>query len=238
MDTEYNIYCDESNHLENDNSKIMTIGAVYLNKNKVTESNERIRSIKKRNNIDVKEELKWTRITKGRLEVYKDLVNYFFDTDFLLSRTIVVTDKSGLKHEIYSQTHDTWYYKMHYRLIENIIEPNCSYNIYLDYKDTNMHYRGEELKQFLQNRFSNFSNVKINKVQPIRSHEVEIMQIVDIIIGAIAYKNKKINTSSSKLEIIELIEKRSNANLLYSSVLREKKLNVFMWNMAGDSREL
>lgn len=235
---EFNVYCDESNHLENDNSNIMTLGAVYVEKQYVRQINEEIRHIKIKHNIHVNDELKWTKISNKRLPVYSDLVRYYFDNDFLFSRTIIIPNKKGLEHERFQQSHDDWYYKMHYGLVEYIVKRNSKYNIYLDYKDTHMFYKGKELHRVLNNKVWKFKNVEIKKVQPIRSHEVEIMQIVDILIGAIAYKNKGLTTSNAKLQIIKLIEELSNQNLKYQSTLREKKLNRFIWDIAGDSRDM
>ena len=47
----YNVYCDETCHLEHDNSNVMVLGAVWCPQSKLKEINERIRQIKKRNNV-------------------------------------------------------------------------------------------------------------------------------------------------------------------------------------------
>lgn len=43
----YNVYCDESCHLEHDDSNAMTIGSIWCSKEKVPEINWRINEIKK-----------------------------------------------------------------------------------------------------------------------------------------------------------------------------------------------
>ena len=45
----YNIYCDETCHLEHDSSNVMVLGAVWCSQSKLKEINERIRQIKRRN---------------------------------------------------------------------------------------------------------------------------------------------------------------------------------------------
>lgn len=47
----YNVYCDETCHLEHDSSNVMVLGAVWCPQSKLKEINERIRQIKKRNNV-------------------------------------------------------------------------------------------------------------------------------------------------------------------------------------------
>ena len=51
MTTEYNVYCDESCHLENDGQKAMVLGAVWCPKDKRLEIAQRIREIKQRHGL-------------------------------------------------------------------------------------------------------------------------------------------------------------------------------------------
>jgi len=55
-----NIYCDESCHLENDNQKVMVLGAIWCPYEKKDEIFERIREIKIKHRMSPKFEIKWT----------------------------------------------------------------------------------------------------------------------------------------------------------------------------------
>lgn len=70
-------------------------------------------------------------------------------------------------------------------------------------------------------------------MQPIRSNEVQIMQITDILIGAIGYINrynlKAENLNQGKVKLIRRIQKRSGYSLIKSTLYRESKLNIFVW---------
>lgn len=235
---EINIYCDESNHLENDNSNVMTLGCVYLPKSNVKEVNQRIKSIKERNDYDINYELKWTKVSKNNLQLYKDLIDYFFDHEDLNSRIILIPNKSGLKHSDFKQSHDDWYYKMYFTMLKTILNPRQNHNIYIDIKDTNMYEKGLYLKQVLANSMYDFNYNIVKKVQPIRSHEVGIMQIIDILIGAVGYLNRGLQTSEPKLELIRHIQNRSTYSLTKSTLYLERKMNLFVWDRAGDERDL
>lgn len=50
----YNVYCDESCHLENDGINDMVIGAIWCPQSEVRKINRRIRDIKARNNVSEK----------------------------------------------------------------------------------------------------------------------------------------------------------------------------------------
>ena len=183
---EYNVYCDESCHLVSNDSKYMLIGAVYCPKNKVKKVNEYIEHLKENYNISNKIELKWNKIDKKTEKLYLDIINYFFNNDDLKFRVIVI-DKTKLDHEKYNQTENEFYHKTYYEMLNYIIIPGNSYNIYPDIKDTNSYYYHQVMLDYLRIKMSDTNKKTIKKVQPIRSYEAPILQINDILIGALSY---------------------------------------------------
>ncbi len=237
MSVEYNVYCDESCHLENDGINAMTLGAVWVPKSDVAVINQRIRSIKERNNFNVKSEAKWTKVCPKHKQLYLDLVNYFFDNDDLKFRCLLVPDKSVLRHDDFRQTHDDWYYKMYFNMLKTIFDRENKFNVYIDIKDNHSYSKVQNLWKVCCNSFYDFTGQNIKKIQPIRSNEVEIMQIVDILIGAIAYEHRCFGDehikSETKLEIINLIKKRAGLTLHKSSLVKELDFNLFVWHPGG-----
>lgn len=233
MNDVYNIYCDESCHLEHDNSNAMAIGAIWCPKTKIYEVNKRIKEIKFRNGISDNRELKWVKVSPAKIDIYKDLINYFFDDSNLHFRCVLVPNKSLLDHNRFKQTHDDWYYKMYFEMLKIIFDPSSKYNVYIDIKDTNSHKKAQKLHEVCCNSLYDFSSNIIKKVQTIRSDEVQIMQLVDLLIGAICNNNRKFDSnfvkSKAKTEIIDLIKKRSGYSLKKSTLYKEDKLNIFVW---------
>lgn len=223
-----NIYCDESCHLEHDSHEVMVLGAVWCEDNKVKEISERIKEIKKRHGLSKSFEIKWNKISTSKELFYSDLVNYFFDDDDLHFRA-VVAPKRGLNHSLFSNTHDSWYYRMYFNLLKVIINPTEQYNIYIDIKDTQGTEKVSKLHEVLCNSKYDFSQQIIKKVQQIRSHESQLLQIADLLSGAISYSNRSLNTSESKLNIVNLLKKRSGYSLEKSTLYQENKLNLFHW---------
>ena len=203
----YNFYCDESCHLPNDGNKIMVLGGIWCPKEKTREINDRIRDIKSKYEIGT--EMKWVKVSAAKLEAYADLVNYFFDDDDLHFRALVVDNKDKINHEAFDQTHDDWYYKMYFDMIKTILTPGSGYYIYLDIKDTKSKTKIRKLQAVLENSRYTFSSNTIRNIQVIRSHEVEIMQLTDILIGAAAYKLRGFSQSNAKNGLINLMERRS-----------------------------
>ena len=63
------------------------------------------------------------------------------------------------------------------------------------------------------------------------------MQIVDVIIGAICYENRRFPNdfikSNAKQEVIDLIKERSGYTLRKTTLLREEKINLLLWEAGG-----
>ena len=133
----FNIYCDESCHLENDRQKAMVLGAVWCPLDKTREIAVRLREIKKKHGMPAPFEVKWTKVSPAKKDLYLDLIDYFFDDDDLHFRALIVPDKAKLRHDAFpGQDHDTWYYKMYFDMLKVILRPDARYRIYLDIKDT------------------------------------------------------------------------------------------------------
>lgn len=230
---EYKVYCDESCYLLNDHINVMALGAVWYPSASMKRINDRIKQIKLRNDIPEKIEVKWTKASPSKEQLYFDLINYFFDESDLHFRGIVVPNKQGLDHKKFNQTHDDWYYKMYFETIKIIINPHDTYQIFLDYRDKNSYSQSQILHQVVCNASYDFSKNIIKTIQPIRSEEVQIMQLVDILTGAIAHRNRVFDDglarSEAKQKIIDLISERSGYSLDRTTLYREDKLNLLIW---------
>lgn len=223
-----NIYCDESCHLSFDNGP-MALGAVVVPSSRAYFHNCKIREIKQEYGLNPSLELKWTKISPAKKAVYLAVVDYFFSQDDLSFRAIVIPDKSKLDHDTFMQTHDDWYYKMYFLLLQNLIDLEKQNRIYIDIKDTRGKRKTRKLHDILCNNKYDFDRNIISQLQTIRSHEVELMSIVDIFIGALTYLHKNLQSSSAKLELIHLIQSKTQLSLKQSSWLSAKKFNLFAW---------
>ncbi len=224
----FNIYCDESCHLEHDRIPVMVLGAVWCKASAAPDIVGRIKEIKGRHQIPGNLEIKWTKLSPAKVQLYLDLIDYFFDDDDLHFRGVLIPDKTRL-NQTAQQTHDHWYYQMCFRMIEPIIDPKQRYRIYLDIKDS----RGEKQRRGLEevlrlSRHDQHGRI-IEHVQQIRSHESAVMQLTDLIVGAIGFHNRQLKSSTAKLEVIQRIQRRSNWPLNASTWLRDPKISLLCW---------
>lgn len=226
----FNVYCDESCHLEHDGQAVMVLGAVWCSLEKASEIAIRLREIKEQHGIPKDFEIKWVKVSPAKLEFYQDILDYFFDDDDLHFRALIVPDKSKLRHPEFAQTHDDWYYKMYFDMLKVILSPEASYRIYLDIKDTQSADKVAQLHEVLSNEKYDFRREIVERVQTVRSHEVEILQLADLLIGIISYANRGLSTSAAKLALVERMRQRSGYRLTRTTLLRESKVNLFCWH--------
>ena len=235
---EYNIYCDESCHLEHDGEKYMILGGIICEKyNRKIIKNDII-AIKRKNGLKETAEIKWNKVSPSKLSYYKELVDYFFETEMLRFRAMII-DKTQIHHDKFNQTHDDWYYKMYYELLKYLAEPKDNNYIYLDIKDTKSARKVEGVKKYLNLKMRDFDYEPVKHIQSINSQESCILQLADLFIGAIGYKNREMfnknEASKAKTELMNYIIEKSGYSLIKSAWLSENKFNLFRINLeAGE----
>lgn len=217
MSKTFNIYCDESCHIEHDHKPFMFLGKVSSAYNQVKLHTENIKEIKLKHHFYA--EIKWTSVSKSKLRFYEELIDYFFSTD-LQFRAIGV-EKSKINNGAFNQSYDDFYYKMYYYLLNHNLNSLYNYNVYLDIKDTLSAFKVNKLKDILNTKFGVFRNI-----QNIRSHESLLLQLTDLIMGAISYyHNDTQKANPAKMKLIAKIKHHSGSSLEKTNY--SDKLNLF-----------
>lgn len=218
MSKTFNFYCDESTHIETDKQPYMILSYVSAPYHLLKMHNQNIRELKLKHFY--KGEMKWSSMSKSQYPFYNELIDYFFSND--LNFRAIVIDKSKLNHEAFHQSHHDFYDKMYYQLLNKKIEIGNCYNIFIDIKDTQSYLKARNLKTYLERDYHN-----IRTLQVIRSYESELMQLTDVLMGAINYKLRGMNRVTAKNNIIEKIERYCNKPLTRQTDRTENKFNLF-----------
>lgn len=223
--SDYKIFCDESNHLYSDTSDLMVIGGIGCPTNQVEYVNRFIKYLKHKHKA--MNELKWTKLNNNKKDFYQELLEFFFSSVFLKFNAQAVINKSKLNHDKYNEGEaDTFYYKMYYYALLPFLKPHEDVNIFIDYKDTKGGQRAKKLNEVIDNTFYGQINVDFTI---IHSHESQIMQLADIMIGAIAYKNREDIAHASEIKkfIISTIEALGGISLDVSTPEWEEKFRIY-----------
>lgn len=233
---EYNVYCDESCHLEHDDSSAMFLGAITCPKSDVRKYLKDIKRIKEKHGLNSSYEFKWTKVSQGALPFYEEIIEYFFQSEMGF-RCVIANGKKELSNEIFNQTYDEWYYKMYYLLLSKMLDTENMYYVYADIKDTNGGRKVKKLQEIINNFLYCFSSECLKRVQLVRSDEISLIQLADLLIGTVAYTNRFLadfnppeNVSKAKIKLCKYVMYLSGGfSLTQSTSKDEKKFNIFAW---------
>ena len=226
----FNVYCDESCHIENDNIPVMAWGGIICENRFTRDLSQQIRRLKTKHGLKSDFEAKWVKVSPAKADFYLELVDLFITDSQLSFRGIVVPDKRQLDHATFDQSHDEWYYKMYFLMLRHIfIRPN-RYRIYLDIKDTQGGPKIRKLHQVLANNLGDFQREHVERVEQLRSHESELSQVADLLIGALAYANRGLDSNSAKMAVINRLRDRFGEQILSTtSSFTAPKFNILSW---------
>ena len=171
-------------------------------------------------------------MSESKIEFYLELLDYFWKNEDLHYRGLVATGKDQLNHEKYNNgDYDLWYYKMYFRTLDPIVQQENEYHILVDIKDTRGGKRIQKLKEVMCNNIYDFNGEVITHIGQINSRESEILQLADLINGALAYHYRKLDVQAmgnkGKLEFIKSLQKKQNIDV--KTDRSEQKFNLFIW---------
>lgn len=233
----FNIFCDESCHLISDKSKTMGFGALSIEENKKKKLVLAIRDLAEEFGYSRFYEYKWTKIAPCNVQLYLKLVDLFFDDNGLKFRAWIVNNKDRLQINSRAEF-DDFYYKMYFYLLNYLIDNSKSYNIYLDYKDTRGGLKVKRLKDVLANAHYDYFNQIIKQIQLVESKQVSLVQLCDVLLGAVTSCNRGIELSEAKQKVIDRIRERSGLTLI-NKTGRFNRFNIFIMEVKrGDIDEL
>jgi hypothetical protein len=199
---------------------------------------------KYRDRYKMTSELKWSKISKGKLSEYISFVDYFFalvNADKIHFKSIII-DNHLVDHKKYSGgSKEDSFYKFYYQLLFNcfgkkyfIKGNNTQFIVHPDHRDSK--YKLDDLRDILNNGMAKHFGNDIKpfiSIEPIISHDSEIVQINDIIIGAIGYHKNGYHliadSSPAKIKLCEHIIKTGGLRNLSDTT--PKSMGRFgIWN--------
>jgi hypothetical protein len=110
-----------------------------------------------------------------------------------------------------------------------ILKPGNIYRVFVDIKDTRSAGKMRHLHDVLCSSKFDFDKQWIQRLQAVRSHEVEQVQLADLLIGALNYANQSREGNAAKTLLVSMLRKRGYP-LKINSSLSATKFNVFHWN--------
>ena len=195
----YIIYCDESDD-KGERFRDFFGGCIInsADQYEITQALE-----KKKEELNLLREVKWTRVSSNYLEKYIELIDLFFD--FVqagkIKIRIMFRSTADAPSDISKATVDDKYFKLYYQFLKHsfglmTIPKECTPANIIIYMDVlpDKHGKRQEFKEFLYNMplTSDFykSGISIDSryVIEVDSKKHVILQCVDIVLGAMQFK--------------------------------------------------
>ncbi|MBM4311104.1 MAG: DUF3800 domain-containing protein [Deltaproteobacteria bacterium] len=230
LKSQINVYCDESRHT-NKKDPFMVIGGIWCPRDLHAEISRKITLIRKKHALW--REFGWKTLSPNRKDFYWELLNLFQSEPALSFRALVV-DRTELDHGQYNKGDaELGFYKLYYQMLVHRLKKDFEYFIYLDWQQNKEQGRFVLLRDILRRKLT--GKAKIACLEPVNSRSMQIIQLADLLIGAVGYAWNARNESEIKLGFCaDLAAKNGLPRLNVGTSQCAEKFNVFhftgRWN--------
>jgi hypothetical protein len=230
--TRLHLFCDESCHLPHDRAPFLLLGLTSCPADKVRAAHEQLAAIWERFNLPKHLEVKWTKVSPGRLDFYQAVLEWFFASENVTFRSLVLPDKQRLYAAIPAETRDYLYYRLYYKLLSNTIEQENRYRVFIDLKDTRGREKITHLTELLRADANDPYGKSVESLQHVHSHEIKLLQVCDLLMGAVGFARRPVaeNESPAKRKLVKFIEDRLGYPLTSDSPPGEEKCSIITWH--------
>ncbi|WP_456479724.1 DUF3800 domain-containing protein [Nautilia sp.] len=225
------VYCDENLPdlftSQKAKDKYMFIGGIWIDAKLRDEIKAKVKELRKKYNCFG--EIKWVNVTPSKEDFYKEIVKLFFtyNENQVRFRTIMIEAKKVI-WSYHQEDKELGFYKFYYQMLNKWISDYNEYKIFVDVKKNRDLTRLKILKEVLTN---SSKNSYIERVQALPSKEVVLIQLADLLIGAVSAKlNNKNLKNKAKVNLISYIENFKKIEPTYKA---ENKFNIFKIRLEG-----
>jgi len=227
---DFEVYCDESGLEALSNKKAhsyFAIGSLWLPAANREELKSSIATIKEKHGVNG--ELKWNKVSPAYLQLYLEIINFFFNAPYLRYRVIIIEAEKADTLTFHNGDVELSFYKFYYHLLHHWLFDNNRYNIFVDLKVNRNKGRLKELQKLLNeaNRTSN-----VTQVQGLPSEQSLGIQLADVLTGLVSAKFNHIISSSAKKDLLNEIERLLQTPIAPTPKW-EEKFNIFKIDMEG-----
>lgn len=221
------VYCDESmtEALVNADrgARCLAIGSVWLSQDRLEEARLRIQAI--RDSHGIYGEMKWGKISPSAAGFYRDIVDLFFESNDSPNFRCIIVDNTKVDLSFHNDNPELGFYKFYYQMLIHRFQPGEEYRIFCDQKTNADSKRIGVLERCLRN---GAKASDIVSVQALPSADLVMMQVCDVLLGAVSatYNPRNAPMSEAKRSVIARIEQHLG-HRIRASLPSERKFNVF-----------
>nr|WP_281771005.1 DUF3800 domain-containing protein [Lautropia mirabilis] len=229
----FEVYCDEANPdaltSANPRAQYLMIGSLWLPGELRNDIKSRIGALRERH--QTWGEIKWSKVSPNRRDFYAELIDLFFSYGDRLRFRCIAVDRTQINLALHDNDSELGFYKFYYQLLHHWILDTNAYRIFCDAKSSRDPKRLPVLARCLAHANPASS---IEGIQSLPSHEVVLIQLCDLLLGAASSRiNLTLNDSTAKAAVVQRLESALGRPLV-STHKGEEKFNIFKIRLRGE----
>ena len=177
-----------------------------------------------------KGEFKWGKVSRSKLRVYQEFSDILFRHPDAAFRCLVVdTHQVDLK-AYHDNNSETAFYNFYCLMLSRNMQAENQYLIFTDERSNRERNRLSDLKANINSYWRSkgaLGNVAAN-VEPRISKENDLLQIVDVLLGAVGYAIEEFTTSEPRLSLTRHIAARLGVEELRTHRGRDTNFTIWM----------
>jgi hypothetical protein len=240
------VYCDESRQTQD---RYMVFGGIVVHATAVDPFNQAMSLWRVAQNMHA--ELKWVKVSDRKLAEYKSLVDIFFSLagKNQLHFKSVVFDTAQIDYATYHKgDKELGFYKFFYQFLLHsfgsyTVEKNRRTLVFLDQRNTKQKLSTlcAILNRGIRKKYHCARDV-IRNVQAVDSKTSDLMQIADVLMGAIGYQNNDCHlrpeARKAKIELATYIANKAHLmSLKQNTPWGMKHFGIWLFQFGGSAKK-
>jgi len=194
--TGFHVYRDESD--TDSGKRYMVYGGIIVADNNLPRIEREIANWRITHKMH--RELKWVKVSKKKYSEYRSLMDLFFSLAShgrLLHFKAFIVDTRAAEYRVFSRgDNELGFYKFYYQFLLRYFavfphRHHCGMDVIIDDRDVRRDHLSVlhiVLNHGIKKMF-NVTNDLVKSVEPITSHESNILQVADVLMGAVGFHN-------------------------------------------------
>jgi hypothetical protein len=183
----------------------------------------------------LRREMKWIKVSRCMLPAYREFVDTFFAIQGVTFKCIVLDTRIIDYDAFHKGDKELGFYKFYFQLISRNMQPG---NLYWLYPDDRNNRKGSRLPalKIITNRWcaKRMGVEPLRNVEAKKSHDEDLLQLADVLVGACAYAWNERSESEAKLDLQYHIEKRLGRSLRTpTDKIYRSNMSVWLWRPNG-----
>lgn len=220
--TGFHVFCDETD--TDSGKRYMVYGGIIVASENLPKVEQQIANWRITHRM--MSELKWTKVSNGKYAEYESLVDLFFwmaSTRRILHFKAIILDTYAPEYQTFSEgSAELGFYKFYYHFLlkyfaKFAVNNDCWLDIVIDERDYSVEL-GDPLKALhviLNNGIKKEFGIAdglVTSVEPRKSHSSDVMQLADVLMGAVGFHNNdrhlRPSARQAKLKLAAYIGRR------------------------------